>query len=128
MTIGRPAAIGDLFAGAAPGEDCERLAEGAVLLRGFALAEAPALVAAVDDVAAISPFRHMVDAGRVSHVGGDDELRRGRLGHRPQRLSLFGGRPDDRRGRGRRCRRFSGRWRRAPRRARVLPGSSPTLA
>ena len=63
MTTGRPAAIGDLLAGAAPSEDRERLAEGAVLLRGFALAEAPALAAAVDDVAAISPFRHMTTPG-----------------------------------------------------------------
>ena len=60
MTTGRPAEIADFFAGTAPGEDRERLAEGAVLLRGYALAEAPALAAAVDDVAAISPFRHMV--------------------------------------------------------------------
>ena len=63
MTTGRPAEIGDFFAGTAPGEDRERLAEGAVLLRGYALAEAPALAAAVDDVAAISPFRHMVTPG-----------------------------------------------------------------
>ena len=63
MTVGRPAASGDLFAGAGPGAEYERLAEGAVLLRGFALAEAPALAAAVDDVAAISPFRHMTTPG-----------------------------------------------------------------
>lgn len=63
MTAGRLAASGNLFAGAGPSEDRERLAEGAVLLRGLALAEATALAAAVDDVAAISPFRHMTTPG-----------------------------------------------------------------
>jgi DNA oxidative demethylase len=63
LTTGRLAPIADLFAGAAPSEDRERLAEGAVLLRGLALAQAPALAAAVEDVAAISPFRHMTTPG-----------------------------------------------------------------
>ncbi len=128
MTTGRPAAIGDLFAGAGPGEDRERLAEGAVLLRGFALAEAPALAAAVDDVAAISPFRHMITPGgfRMSVAMtscGEAGWVTDRSGYRYSRRKIP--RPG---GRGRRCRRFSGRWRRAPRRARVLPGLSPTLA
>lgn len=57
----RSAAIGDLLAGVT--EETERLAEGAVLLRGFARPEAPALVAAVDQIAVISPFRHMVTPG-----------------------------------------------------------------
>jgi alkylated DNA repair protein (DNA oxidative demethylase) len=42
-----------------------RLALGAraVLLRGFARDRAPALLAAISDIAAISPFRHMVTPG-----------------------------------------------------------------
>jgi alkylated DNA repair protein (DNA oxidative demethylase) len=57
------AAIGDLLAGAMPGGATEPLAEGAVLLRGFALADAEALVSEVDDIAAAAPFRHMVTPG-----------------------------------------------------------------
>lgn len=41
----------------------EKLADGAVLLRGFAAADAPALVAAIAAVAADAPFRHMVTRG-----------------------------------------------------------------
>jgi DNA oxidative demethylase len=57
------AAIGDLFAGATPGENHVRLAEGAVLLRGFAGPEAAAVCKAVNEIAARSPFRHMVTPG-----------------------------------------------------------------
>jgi DNA oxidative demethylase len=63
VTSVRSAASGDLFAGAGPGNGTERLAEGAVLLRGFAQPQAEALVAAVAAIAAISPFRHMVTPG-----------------------------------------------------------------
>ncbi len=63
MTTRRPTAIGDLFAAAAPGDGRKRLTEGAVLLRGFARLEEAALVAAVDEISAISPFRHMVTPG-----------------------------------------------------------------
>jgi len=41
----------------------ESLAEGAVLLRGLAAAETPALLAALDVVTAAAPFRHMVTPG-----------------------------------------------------------------
>src|SRR6476469_7653548 len=41
----------------------ERLEEGAVLLRGFALSEAPALLEEVDRIAAAAPFRHLVTPG-----------------------------------------------------------------
>jgi DNA oxidative demethylase len=58
-----PSAIGDLFADAAPGGGYERLSEGAVLLRGFAGAEVGDLVATVEAIAAVSPFRHMVTPG-----------------------------------------------------------------
>jgi DNA oxidative demethylase len=44
-------------------EGSESLAEGAVLLRGFALPEAADLVRAVDEIAAVSPFRHMITPG-----------------------------------------------------------------
>src|ERR1022692_2571187 len=41
----------------------ERLEEGAVLLRGFATAEAPALVEEVARIAQAAPFRHLVTPG-----------------------------------------------------------------
>ena len=60
----RGVAVGDLFSGA---EDSRRavaaMADGAVLLRGFAEAEASDLVAAVNRIAAVAPFRHMVTPG-----------------------------------------------------------------
>lgn len=41
----------------------ERLAEGAVLLRGFAAGQSPALLQHVAAIAGLSPFRHMVTPG-----------------------------------------------------------------
>jgi DNA oxidative demethylase len=41
----------------------EKLAEGAVILRGYCEAEAPRLMADVDSVAAAAPFRHMITPG-----------------------------------------------------------------
>lgn len=61
--MSRSVAIGDLFAGAAPSQGAEPLADGAILLRGFARSAAAVLVTAVDDIAAVSPFRHMVTPG-----------------------------------------------------------------
>ncbi|MBI1181264.1 MAG: DNA oxidative demethylase AlkB [Alphaproteobacteria bacterium] len=53
---------GDLLEGlAAPA--MEPLAEGAVVLRGFARAEAPALLAAVAAVTAAAPLRHLITPG-----------------------------------------------------------------
>jgi DNA oxidative demethylase len=52
-----------LFDDDAPPPSREPLEEGAVLLRGFASAEAPALVAAIQEVAAVAPFRHLVTPG-----------------------------------------------------------------
>lgn len=43
--------------------DHEVLEEGAMLLRGFASAEASALVQEVEQVAAVAPFRHLVTPG-----------------------------------------------------------------
>ena len=39
------------------------LAEGAVLLRGFASADAPALMQAVKEISAAAPFRHLITPG-----------------------------------------------------------------
>ncbi len=64
--MGRSAAITDLFGDtgvAGPSEGGEQLGEGSLLQRGFARDETGALVAAVDRIAAISPFRHMVTPG-----------------------------------------------------------------
>ena len=63
MTRLRSAGIGDLLADAGPGGDIERLAEGAVVLRRFALPESEILVAAVGEIAAAAPFRHMITPG-----------------------------------------------------------------
>jgi alkylated DNA repair protein (DNA oxidative demethylase) len=53
----------DLFAGAALDTRHERLAPGAWLLRGFALGQGPALLAAIDGIKAAAPFRHWVTPG-----------------------------------------------------------------
>jgi alkylated DNA repair protein (DNA oxidative demethylase) len=59
----RSAAIGDLLSGAASAATVEPLAERAVLLRGFASAEATDLLGAVDGIAGAAPLRHMVTPG-----------------------------------------------------------------
>ncbi|MDR9888736.1 DNA oxidative demethylase AlkB [Pseudenterobacter timonensis] len=51
----------DLFADAEPWQ--EPLAPGATILRRFALARAPALMAGIAQVATVAPFRHMVTPG-----------------------------------------------------------------
>jgi alkylated DNA repair protein (DNA oxidative demethylase) len=53
----------DLFDGAAPDTRHERLTPGAWLLRGYALGNAPALLAAIESVTAAAPFRHLVTPG-----------------------------------------------------------------
>src|SRR5262245_37084754 len=54
----------DLFGPIAPLEPrTEPIAEGAVLLRGAALSFEQDLLAALKDIAAISPFRHMITPG-----------------------------------------------------------------
>ncbi len=64
MTARHGGAIGDLLTDAGPrGAAIETIVPGAVLLRGFAAADAPALVAAVRRIAAAAPFRHMVTPG-----------------------------------------------------------------
>ena len=55
---------GDLLAGHdAAREGTETLADGAALLHGFAREEAAALLAAIGEIAAAAPFRHMVTPG-----------------------------------------------------------------
>ena len=58
MSGRRSTAMPDLFA-----EPIERLAEGAVILRGFAVDDAPALMAAIHTIEKVAPFRHMVTPG-----------------------------------------------------------------
>lgn len=54
----------DLLAGAGGTvEWCERLGPGAVVLRGFALAEAAVIGAAIDEIVAQAPFRRMATPG-----------------------------------------------------------------
>lgn len=52
----------ELFGGPEPGE-CERMAPGAFVLRGFALPHAGELLPAIGAIAARSPFRHMTTPG-----------------------------------------------------------------
>src|SRR4051794_31694548 len=52
-----------LFDADPPPRSSEPLEEGAVLLRGFAGGDAPALVGEVARVAAAAPFRHLVTPG-----------------------------------------------------------------
>ena len=55
---------GDLFESAEPvRHGSQVLGPGAVVLRGFALAEEPAILAAVGDVEQTAPFRHMITPG-----------------------------------------------------------------
>ena len=63
MTAIPAAALADLFEGVSSGERPEPLAEGAVVLRGFARREAAALLAAVRKVTAAAPFRNMITPG-----------------------------------------------------------------
>ena len=55
---------GDLFADHLPDDDARIvLGEAAFVLRGFALGDTPALLAAVDAIARQAVFRHMVTPG-----------------------------------------------------------------
>jgi DNA oxidative demethylase len=53
----------DLFDGASPDRRHEPLAPGAWLLRGFALDRASEVLATVEGITAVSPFRHWVTPG-----------------------------------------------------------------
>jgi alkylated DNA repair protein (DNA oxidative demethylase) len=56
----------NLFDNLAQPEGSQLLAEGAVVLRGFAAAETAGLLAALEGIAAAAPFRHMVTPGGLS--------------------------------------------------------------
>jgi alkylated DNA repair protein (DNA oxidative demethylase) len=53
----------DLFDDLPVMPDREQIADGAVLLRGFACDRSDGLIAAVDGIAAVAPFRHMETPG-----------------------------------------------------------------
>src|SRR5580692_7754877 len=53
----------ELFDGSAIDRRHEGLAPGACLLHGFAHDQGPALVAAIDDIVAAAPFRHLITPG-----------------------------------------------------------------
>jgi DNA oxidative demethylase len=53
----------DLLSVLESAEAIEQIAEGAVVLRRFARDQAAALVAAIDEIAAVAPFRNMVTPG-----------------------------------------------------------------
>jgi DNA oxidative demethylase len=64
MSAIRGAATGDLVSGARrPGGRAEALAEGAMLLTGFASPDAAELMKALAPILALAPFRHMVTPG-----------------------------------------------------------------
>ena len=63
MTAESAAALADLFERVSSGKRPEPLAEGAVVLRGFARCEVAALLAAVQNVTAAAPFRNMITPG-----------------------------------------------------------------
>lgn len=54
---------GDLFGELETADGPRVLAEGAVVLHGFARILAPACLAAVDEIATVAPFRHMLTPG-----------------------------------------------------------------
>ena len=66
----------------------EAMAEGAVLLRGFARPFEGEVIAALREIVGASAVPAHVHARRPPDVGRDDQLRQRRLGHGPQRLSL----------------------------------------
>jgi DNA oxidative demethylase len=88
----------DLLSSLEPAQAVERLSEAAVVLRGFARANAAELVAAVDAITASAPFRNMMTPGgfRMS-VGMTNCGRAGwvtdRRGYRYERIDPITGNP-----------------------------------
>ena len=76
-----------------------------MLLRGFARPDEAALLGGDRGRRGGRTLPPHGDAGRLPHVGRDDQLRRGRLGHRSLRLSLRRRSIRTAASRGRRCRR-----------------------
>lgn len=58
--------IEDLFAAHDAQPWTEPIDPGAMVLRGFALAQAPALLAMIADIVAVAPFRHMLTPGGLA--------------------------------------------------------------
>jgi len=58
--------VADLFDGLSTEPRREDIADGAMVLRGFAAEQASELVRGVDDIARAAPFRHMVTPGGFS--------------------------------------------------------------
>ena len=90
---------GDLFDALAAAESrAERMAEGAVLLRSKALALETELLAAIEEIAAASPFRHMVTpsgftmSAAMTNCGAAGWVT-DRSGYRYDRLDPESGRP-----------------------------------
>ena len=114
----------------APRRRASRSAHGAMLLRGFAAAvERPRCWPHLQRRARGGAVPPHGDAGRLSHVGGDDQLRRAGLGQRPQRLPLRSRSIPRPAGAGRRCRpSFADLASDAPRRRQGSTASCPTPA
>ena len=53
----------NLFADSAPEKINEPLCAGAMVLRGYAIANAGALITAIQDVASLAPYRHLITPG-----------------------------------------------------------------
>src|SRR5581483_10857843 len=53
----------NLFGDLAHSDTAQPLSDGAVVLRGFVTAATPEILAAMDQIAKVSPFRHMVTPG-----------------------------------------------------------------
>ena len=53
----------NLFADSAPEKIHEPLCAGAMVLRGFAMANVGALITAIQDVASLAPYRHLITPG-----------------------------------------------------------------
>ena len=66
----------------------EAIAEGAVLLRGFARPFETDLIAALREIVEQAPFRHMVTPGGHQMSVAMTNCGSARLGHRSHRLSL----------------------------------------
>ena len=89
---------GDLLSGLAPTGGRELLAEGAVVLRGFAVSEAAALMTGLDAILAAAPFRRMVTPGgyqmsvAMTNCGARGWIT-DRTGYRYDALDPISGRP-----------------------------------
>jgi alkylated DNA repair dioxygenase AlkB len=85
--------ISDLLSGAGGSETwSERLGPGAIVLRGFATAQAANIVAEIQQIIAQAPFRHMETPGGFRMSVAMSNCGEIGLGERQGRLPLSGGR------------------------------------